>query len=105
MSSIKIKKKQWIDELLRWNPANFSNIRTLRIPANRIWIPDTFIFNSAGSIEGIQSTINGPYAMIRYDGLVKYPVPMKLKSNCEVDITYFPFDHQTCYIKLDKLKE
>jgi hypothetical protein len=82
-----------------WNPENYSGIRSLRMPSNRIWLPDTFIYNSASSQEGTQTTINGPYAMLRYDGLVKFPVPMKLKSNCEVDIAYFPFDQQICYIK------
>ena len=91
--------KQWLDEFLRWKPENFSNIRTLRMPSGRLWLPDTFIYNNAGNQDGVQTTINGPYAMIRFDGLVKYPVPMKLRSNCEVDITYFPFDHQICYIK------
>lgn len=37
--------------------------------------------------------------MIRHDGLVKYPVPIKLRSNCELDILYFPFDQQICYLK------
>ena len=39
--------------------------------------------------------------MIHHTGLVKYPVPIKLKSNCEVDIAFFPFDQQICYIKYE----
>lgn len=38
-------------------------------------------------------------AMVRYDGNVFWPVPTKLQSSCKVDVTYFPFDEQTCYMK------
>ena len=78
---------------------DFKGIHSLRMPSSKVWLPDTYIYNVASSQDGIYGTINAPYAMLRHDGLVKYPVPMKLKSNCEVDITYFPFDQQVCYIK------
>lgn len=68
------------------------------MPTSKIWLPDTYIYNSA-SLDNSQGSITGPYAMVYNDGMVKFPVPMKLKSNCEVDISYFPFDQQICYLK------
>ena len=38
-------------------------------------------------------------AMVSSDGNVFWPVPTKLQSSCKVDVTYFPFDEQTCYMK------
>lgn len=38
-------------------------------------------------------------AMIEYTGNVFWPVPTKLQSSCKVDVTYFPFDYQTCRLK------
>lgn len=69
------------------------------MPSNKVWLPDTYIYNSASTMDSVQGTVNGPYVMVNNEGLVKFPVPMKLKSNCEVDIAYFPFDQQICYIK------
>lgn len=69
------------------------------MPSNKIWLPDTYIYNSASTQDSLQGTITGPYVMVNSDGIVRFPVPMKLKSNCEVDIAYFPFDQQICYIK------
>ena len=91
--------KQWYDEFLRWNVDEHQGIKSIRLPSDKIWLPDTYIYNSVNSQAGAQSTINGPYVVISNDGLVKYPVHMKLKSNCEVDIEFYPFDQQICYIK------
>ncbi|CAF0974215.1 unnamed protein product [Brachionus calyciflorus] len=91
-------EQQWFDEFLKWNSSEYSGITSLRMPTNRIWLPDTYIYNSA-SLDNSQGSITGPYAMVNNNGLVKFPVPMKLKSNCEVDIAYFPFDEQICYLK------
>jgi hypothetical protein len=91
-------EQKWIDQHLMWDLEDHASIRTLRVPSNRVWLPDTYIYNSA-SKEGSQGQIHGPYVMLSNDGAIKFPVPMKLKSNCEVEITYFPFDEQICYIK------
>lgn len=39
-------------------------------------------------------------AMVRSDGNVFWPPPTKFRSTCPVDVTYFPFDDQTCILKL-----
>ena len=35
-----------------------------------------------------------------YTGNVFWPPPTKFRSTCPVDVTYFPFDDQTCNLKL-----
>jgi hypothetical protein len=39
-------------------------------------------------------------AMVSYDGNVFWPPPTKFRSTCSVDVTYFPFDDQVCFLKL-----
>ena len=39
-------------------------------------------------------------AMVYNDGKVFWPPPTKFRSTCPVDVTYFPFDDQTCILKL-----
>jgi hypothetical protein len=43
--------------------------------------------------------IQGQHVIVRHDGLVRYPVPIKLRTSCSVDITFFPFDLQFCFIR------
>ena len=38
-------------------------------------------------------------AMVSYTGNVFWPPPAKLRSSCQIDITYFPFDDQKCHMK------
>ena len=37
--------QQWEDENLSWNVTDHNGIRSMRIPAQEVWLPDTFIFN------------------------------------------------------------
>uniref|UniRef100_A0A914VAA8 Uncharacterized protein n=1 Tax=Plectus sambesii TaxID=2011161 RepID=A0A914VAA8_9BILA len=37
--------------------------------------------------------------MIYFDGTVFWPPPTQLRSTCKIDVTYFPFDSQRCYLK------
>ncbi|MPC89453.1 Acetylcholine receptor subunit alpha-L1 [Portunus trituberculatus] len=39
-------------------------------------------------------------AMVGHQGKVFWPPPTKFRSTCPVDVTYFPFDDQTCILKL-----
>ena len=39
-------------------------------------------------------------ASVDYTGNVFWPPPTKFRSTCPVDVTYFPFDDQTCNLKL-----
>lgn len=43
--------------------------------------------------------MQGTYVLVNYNGSVLWPVPVKLKSSCKVDITYFPFDDQQCILR------
>lgn len=38
--------------------------------------------------------------MVRYDGHVFWPPIVNLRSTCQIDITYFPFDDQVCKLKI-----
>jgi nicotinic acetylcholine receptor len=37
--------QEWDDELLAWNPSDFGNISIIRIPCDKIWLPDIVLYN------------------------------------------------------------
>lgn len=89
--------QRWQDENMVWNTTSYNGIKTLRVPASNVWLPDTFIFNNADDASA--GFVHSVYVLVTHNGSVLWPVPVKLLSSCKVDITYFPFDDQMCELR------
>ncbi|XP_043217875.1 neuronal acetylcholine receptor subunit alpha-10-like [Amphibalanus amphitrite] len=89
--------QEWTDELLTWDPSQFGNMKELRVPCEKIWLPDIVLYNNADDYT--RGYMNSK-AMVHHNGRVFWPPPTKFRSTCAVDVTYFPFDDQTCILKL-----
>ncbi|KAK3851244.1 hypothetical protein Pcinc_042090, partial [Petrolisthes cinctipes] len=89
--------QEWVDELLRWDKNDYNGLVTIRLPCEKIWLPDIVLYNNADDYTRgyMQSK-----AMVGHEGKVFWPPPTKFRSTCPVDVTYFPFDDQTCILKL-----
>ncbi|KAM4593426.1 neuronal acetylcholine receptor subunit alpha-5 isoform 1-T1 [Odontesthes bonariensis] len=88
-------KQEWIDMKLRWNPEDYLGITTIRVPSDRIWLPDVVLYdNSDGRFEGTVTK-----AVVKYDGTISWTPPANYKSACTIDVTFFPFDLQNCSMK------
>lgn len=37
--------QEWSDYKLRWDPAEFDNVTSIRVPSEMIWIPDIVLYN------------------------------------------------------------
>ncbi|KAI3381993.1 hypothetical protein SNEBB_008064 [Seison nebaliae] len=93
--------QKWRDAHLTWNPDDFNGIVRTQIPATQIWVPDTFIYNTADEqFSGFIAPSTLGYLLVQHDGKVHWPHPLRLKSTCRVNIRYFPFDSQTCTIRI-----
>ncbi|CAF1260120.1 unnamed protein product [Rotaria sordida] len=92
----KRKQKEWNDAFLKWNPKDFGGLKKIRIPCRLIWLPDIILYNSADDYtQGYMQSL----AMIDYNGTVFWPPIVKFRSTCKIDITWFPFDDQLCFLK------
>ncbi|XP_042338341.1 neuronal acetylcholine receptor subunit alpha-5-like, partial [Plectropomus leopardus] len=38
-------KQEWIDRKLRWNPDDYLGITIIRVPSDRIWLPDVVLYD------------------------------------------------------------
>ena len=61
-----------------------------------MWRPDLLLYNSAN--EDFDATYPS-HLIVQSNGEVSQIPPGLFKSTCEVDITWFPFDEQTCILK------
>ena len=69
-----------------------------RNQTNEQWILALF-FYWCPSADGNYEVVIMTKAILRYDGTVTWKPPAIYKSFCEIDVEYFPFDQQTCYMK------
>ncbi|CAH1774888.1 unnamed protein product [Owenia fusiformis] len=93
----------WVDKKLSWEVDDYGGVESLRISGDAIWCPDTFIFNNAEDTKDNKDSlafIKDSYLIVNHKGIVMWTVPVKLKTLCKVDITYFPFDDQECSLHI-----
>ncbi|KAK2181243.1 hypothetical protein NP493_405g04046 [Ridgeia piscesae] len=87
---------KWNDCRLRWNASHFRGKDTIVVSSKRIWIPDITLFDST---EGEAMDYSKTHSVLQSRGEVSLYHPAKLTFSCKIDMTYFPFDQQTCPLK------
>ncbi|VDL91200.1 unnamed protein product [Schistocephalus solidus] len=70
---------------------------TTHVAAHMMWKPEIVLLNNVdGNFEGSWK----PNMVLSSNGDVLWIPPAIFKSLCQIDVRYFPFDQQTCQIKL-----
>ncbi|KAG8188793.1 hypothetical protein JTE90_009186 [Oedothorax gibbosus] len=88
--------QEWSDHKLKWDPDEYGGVRQLYVPAEQIWLPDIVLYNNA---DGNYEVTIMTKAIIHNDGKVVWNPPAIYKSSCQIDVQYFPFDKQDCFMK------
>ncbi|KAH3830115.1 acetylcholine receptor subunit alpha-like 1 [Dreissena polymorpha] len=89
-------RHEWIDKRIRWDPTDFGNVTSTYFPIEDIWRPDIVLYNNADGDFAV-TLLNKAY--VRYTGLVIWEPPAIYKSYCPINVEYFPFDEQECFMK------
>ncbi|XP_051284260.1 neuronal acetylcholine receptor subunit alpha-2-like [Dicentrarchus labrax] len=89
-------KQEWTDYKLQWSPSDFDNVTSIRVPSELIWVPDIVLYNNA---DGEFAVTHMTKAHVFHTGRVRWVPPAIYKSSCSIDVTFFPFDQQSCKMK------
>ncbi|KAK3584819.1 hypothetical protein CHS0354_006235 [Potamilus streckersoni] len=87
----------WNDYYLQWTPATYGELTSTFIPQDNVWKPDISLQNGVSELKGLGST--SLFVYVLSNGSVYWDPVGIFESNCGIDITYFPFDIQTCTLK------
>ncbi|KAH8320334.1 hypothetical protein KR074_009864 [Drosophila pseudoananassae] len=90
-------EQSWYDYKLRWEPKEYGGVHMLHVPSDHIWRPDIVLYNNA---DGHYEVTLMTKALVFSNGLVIWQPPAVYKSSCSIDVEYFPYDVQTCILKL-----
>ncbi|OWF41680.1 acetylcholine receptor subunit beta-type unc-29-like [Mizuhopecten yessoensis] len=84
----------WYDERLEWITTNYNNLTITHFKQKEIWTPPFVLSNSYDGIDLLGN--DNMHIALTYAGVVNLAIPVKLSSSCDADVTYYPFDQQTC---------
>ncbi|XP_033762344.1 neuronal acetylcholine receptor subunit beta-3-like [Pecten maximus] len=90
---------RWIDESLAWNGSDFGNVSHVYVDGSSIWQPNIALINTFGRLNMLSQLASK--AEIMADGKVEWFPADSFVVTCEVDITYYPFDTQTCHMEFE----
>ncbi|KAM8772071.1 neuronal acetylcholine receptor subunit alpha-9-I [Acanthopagrus schlegelii] len=86
-------RQVWFDAYLKWDKEDYDDLEMINIPSDLVWKPDIVLYNKADEEGGGESSTN---VKLRYNGEIVWDSPAITKSTCVVDVSYFPFDWQSC---------
>merc|ERR1712130_567035 len=89
-------EQEWADYKLSWNPADYGGVKHLHVPSQDIWLPDIVLYNNA---DGNYEVTIMTKAILNWNGKVNWNPPAIYKSYCGIDVEFFPFDEQECWMK------
>ncbi|KAL3864257.1 hypothetical protein ACJMK2_005958 [Sinanodonta woodiana] len=87
----------WNDYYIQWDPSDYNGTTNVFIHQDDVWKPDIALQNGISEFKGIgysELLVN-----VTSEGSVAWWPYVILQSTCKVDITYFPFDIQTCSLR------
>jgi cation transporter family protein len=93
-------RKTWRDAQLKWDPAQFGGLDSIRIISDEIWIPDTTIYNSKFPFEESAKSFQDVSVLVTIssDGTVLWLAPMTTTTTCILELASYPYDTQTCTV-------
>lgn len=86
----------WWDYRLVWDPKQYGGVKDVRFKKGYLWKPDVLLYNS------VDSSFDSSYPsnMIVYsDGSIIWIPPGIFQISCKINIKWFPFDEQNCFLK------
>ncbi|CAI4230730.1 unnamed protein product [Auanema sp. JU1783] len=89
---------EWKDVFLKWNRTEYGNITWLKMKETQIWRPDVTVSTSIHKTELLDERVR--YLDVRYDGHVRQSIYAVYTNLCNMKITRFPYDSQTCDIAI-----
>ncbi|XP_033637061.1 neuronal acetylcholine receptor subunit alpha-10-like [Asterias rubens] len=88
---------EWIDEFLQWKPQEWGNVSKIKVNSNLLWTPDITLYNCAA--DNYVAYLSNKVCTVYSDGKINWAAPVIFKSYCNIDVTQFPFDKQSCKLK------
>eukprot|EP00795_Rhopilema_esculentum_P006153 gene6153-11546_t len=94
-------RQKWKNPFLSWDPKLYNGITSVNVRPSKIWLPDIVLYNNADEDKSFGGNLDrlNTRVILSFDGTTVWLAPVILKSKCEINVKYFPFDEQRCKMK------
>ena len=89
---------KWKDEYLSWNSNVYNGVDKIQVSTSKIWFPDLAVYNSVDNAQDIGQ--DSHKVEVYSDGSVSYWGYKIFTYECKIDITWYPFDSQSCSMNI-----
>ncbi|XP_074030506.1 nicotinic acetylcholine receptor alpha 10 subunit isoform X1 [Leptinotarsa decemlineata] len=87
----------WNDEKLKWNPEEYGNLSVLHLAEHEVWQPDIYLYN--GATTTAINHFGNTHCLAYPSGEILWVPPAQFTVLCSLNLRYWPFDTQKCYLK------
>ncbi|XP_062580288.1 acetylcholine receptor subunit beta-like [Saccostrea cucullata] len=89
---------EWIDSRLSWNPSTYGgDLYVTTLFTSDIWVPFLVLMNPFAKLKKV--LLDEMSCTVTDGGYVNCLPPNLYEATCDADVTYYPFDSQTCTLK------
>ncbi|XP_056011258.1 acetylcholine receptor subunit alpha-type acr-16-like [Ostrea edulis] len=91
-------KFSWEDNRLIWDKTLYGgDLQDTSVLQETLWVPNIINLNCFDNMRPLGS--NSMSVRVYDSGFVSWLPPVLVESTCDADVTYYPFDSQTCVIR------
>lgn len=95
LSVVGVMEFSWFDERMAWDPVEYNRTWSMLIPQTEVWKPHLILKNP---FESMSALGHHPVDIRFYpDGSTLWITGDLIRSVCDVDISLYPYDVQTCF--------
>ena len=87
----------WVDENMVWNTSDYNGVSIINMGYKNVWIPELIMTNPSDALD----SFGEDWQLLEYsnDGIASWYPADHMKATCSMNVLYFPFDIQQCYIE------
>ncbi|KAG8129013.1 hypothetical protein E2320_015762, partial [Naja naja] len=88
----------WYNERLAWDEEEFP-FSTITVPWNSVWTPSYTVQEAFD----VTWRVGSPNVVLHSDGKTEFQLALRIDSNCNFDLFYYPLDSSQCFLSFFSL--
>ncbi|XP_070592863.1 ligand-gated cation channel ZACN [Erythrolamprus reginae] len=98
ITSVLVLNQSWYNEKLSWDEEEFP-FSAVTVPWNSVWTPSYTVQEAYD----VTWRVGSPNVVLHSDGKTEFQLALRIDSNCNFDLFYYPLDSSQCFLSFYSL--